>query len=1149
MQYALSVSRHKTFIALILMLALAISAGAQFRAGIQGAVIDSQGAAVPGATITLTSKETNRTQQTKSGDGGFYRFDRLPPGIYTITAEISGFKKKVLEVVEVKAEEVQGFNIELEAGNLSETITISSQVTAQLETESANINKSITTEELLRLPQTGRDPYELVRLTPGVFGLGARNGDGNSIRLPNTNGPGGSNSSIFQTENQVPISANGQRLTANNFEIDGVSVNSQAWGGAAVLTPNQESVKEVRVVANSYSAEYGRNTGALIQVVSQNGTNDFHGSAFFKYNDPSLNAFNKWGGPTGGSPRRVQNRFRQFGGSIGGPVYLPRFGQGGPISWSGKDKLFFFFSYETVRNNTNNVANEWVETPEFAQLLSDQRPGSLANRIVNFSGMQPRVRSVIPNNTCAVAHPSLVLPGTTIPDPTKCRELPGGLDIGSPTGAIGQRVSDRVGGGFDGIPDIQWAEVLRPTRNISQQFNGRVDFQATSNDLIAFSFYHTPNDSNSSNNRGRPVLDFLSARRNTAGALLWNHTFSSTLLNEARFNVTRWYFDEITSNPDLPWGIPHVEVGEDLPTIDWARSGAGVFYQTTFNFRNILSKVVGSHGLKFGGEISREQNNDTVAGAARPNYFFGNLWNFANDAPIRETGNFDPRTGIPTDLKKYLRSGTYSLFVQDDWKVRPNLTLNLGVRWEYWQPLKEKFGNLSKLVLGTGQEIISGARFVTGESLHEPDRNNFGPQIGFAWSPARLKNKTVLRGGFGIGYNRIGYSLTLNGRSNPPFVGAFTLTSQDDILYSFGAELNSPGGYPSNPSTILQFDPVTGIPIGVAPPNVDLATFDKVPNPYAYRYSLELQHQLGADWVASLGYQGSSGRKLIRTFNYKLLGTAGFVEPFDGLNRIIVLSTDVNTNFNALIARISRRFSNGINLNAQYRWSKSIDFCSDDQVCRQSFPFDQSTERGPSDYDVTHSFLASGLWELPLLRNRSDFIGKAFGGWQLNGILTASSGFPWTPVYNPGNCGTLTNNGFQCPLRPLAYLGGLEQDMSNEAFQRLGGTFGPGAAQSFRSPSFDTLPAQVPGIGRNVFRGPHYFSVDMSVIKRFKLPRFFGESTGLDIRANFLNVFNNLNLRPFEFDSSSTQVDHVNFGRATEALLGRIVEFQARFFF
>jgi Carboxypeptidase regulatory-like domain/TonB dependent receptor-like, beta-barrel len=1140
---ALSSSLPRFSYLLILILSLATTASAQFRAGIQGAVTDPQGAAVVGATVTLNNKETNRTQETKSGAEGFYRFDRLSPGIYTITVEMTGFKKKVLEVVNIQAEEVQGVNVTLEAGDVSETITVT-DATERLDTENANVDRSISTEEVLRLPQVGRDPYELVRLTPGVFGLGARNGDGNSIRLPNTTGPGGSNSSIFQTENQVPISSNGQRLQANNFELDGVSVNSQAWGGAAVLTPNQESVKELRVVANSYSSEFGRNTGTLIQVVSQNGTNEFHGSAFFKYNDPSLNAFNKWGGPTGGSPKRVQNRFRQFGGSIGGPVYFPRFGEGGPAAWNGKNKLFFFFSWERLRNNSNNFDNRWVETPEFRQLLRDQRPSSLAAGIVNLPGMEARVDNVIPN-TCAVALSSLI-------EGVNCRRLPDGrLDLGSPTGAIGQRVSDRVGGGFDGIPDIQWSQITRPGRNTAQQFNGRVDFQATSSDLIAFSFYWTPNDNLSSNERGRPVLEFLSARRNTAGALVWNHTFSPTILNEARFNVTRWYFDEFGSNPNLPWGIPYTEVSEVLPTVGWGVSGAGVFYQTTYNFRDVLSKVVGSHGLKFGGEISKEQNNDTVAWAARPSYFFGSLWNFANDAPIRETGHFDPRTGIPTDLKKYIRASTYSLFAQDDWKVRPNLTLNLGLRWEYWQPLKEKFGNLSKLVLGQGQNIISDARFVVGESLHEPDRNNFGPQLGFAWSPARLENKAVLRGGFGIGYNRIPYSLTLNGRLNPPFVGAFTLTSPGDILYGLGSDLTSPGGYPSNPRTILQFDPNTGIPTTGAAPNVDLATFDDVPNSYVYRYSLDLQYEFGADWLASLGFQGSTGHKLTRVVNYRLFSQANLVRPNNNLNVVRVMHTDVNSNFNALIARVSKRFSKGFHLNAQYRWSKSIDTCSDEQNCVDvlTFPFDQSTERSPSDFDVTHVFTASGLWDLPIFRGRRDFVGKALGGWQLNGILTASSGFPWTPVFDPGNCSTLRNNGFQCPQRPAAYLGGLEQDRSNEAFQRPGGTFGPGAAQSFISPSFMAIPPQIPGIGRNVFRGPNYFSVDMSAIKRIGLPRFFGESAGLDIRANLINVFNNLNLKPFEFNTDSTRVNHVNFGRATEALSGRVVEFQARFFF
>jgi hypothetical protein len=263
---------------------------AQFRAGIQGTVTDAQGAAIVGATIKLTSKETNRTQEIKSGDGGFYRFDRLAPGAYSMTAEMSGFKKKLLENVQVDAEQTQGVNIKLDAGAVAETVTISAEATAQLHTENPNIDGAISAREIRRLPQLGRDPYELVRLAPGVFGLGARDGRGNSVGLPNSVGPGASNNQIFETENRPAVSASGQRVEDNNIQIDGVTAMSQAWGGAAVVTPNQESVKEVRVLANNYSAEFGRNTGAQVLVVSENGTNDFHGSFFFKRNTPGLNS-------------------------------------------------------------------------------------------------------------------------------------------------------------------------------------------------------------------------------------------------------------------------------------------------------------------------------------------------------------------------------------------------------------------------------------------------------------------------------------------------------------------------------------------------------------------------------------------------------------------------------------------------------------------------------------------------------------------------------------------------------------------------------------------------------------------------------------------------------------------------------------------
>ncbi len=368
------------------------AANAQFKAGVQGTVKDSAGGLVPDAKVTLTNTETGRAQETTSSSEGSYRFSALAPGKYTLTIEKTGYKRSLLENVTINAEAVQGIDVELEIGEVTASVTIDQDTTATLETENASVSAAITTAEIRNLPQAGRDPYELARLTPGIVGLGARSGSGTSVGLPNTTGPGGSNSAIFQTENQVPISANGQRVSNNNFQIDGVSVNSLQFGGAAVLTPNQESVKEVRVTSSNYSAELGRNSGAQIEVVSQNGSKDFHGSAFFKANDPKWNAFNRYGG-IDLPPQRVSSRFRQFGGSIGGPLIVPRFGEGGPSTIRGRS--FFFFSTEALRNNTTDTLTEFVETPEFRQLVIAQRPGSLMARILGSSGIAPRISGLV----------------------------------------------------------------------------------------------------------------------------------------------------------------------------------------------------------------------------------------------------------------------------------------------------------------------------------------------------------------------------------------------------------------------------------------------------------------------------------------------------------------------------------------------------------------------------------------------------------------------------------------------------------------------------------------------------------------------------------------------------------------------------------
>src|ERR1700744_2776779 len=391
---------------------LAVTTFAQYRAGIQGSVLDAQGDTINAATVTLTNKETGRIVTVTTDASGVFNFLSLAPGHYSISASATGFKKKDLADITVAAEQIQSVNVTMEVGYLSQSVTVNGDVTPPIDTETGQISGTLDAKDIQNLPSIGRDPFQLLRLAPGVFGDAAHSNNGGSQNTPGSAGPGGPSvsASIFQTENQVQINANGQRNSTNDYQIDGVEVNSLAWGGAAVITPNEESVKEVRVTSNSYSAENGRNSGAQVQVVSQNGTNEYHGSLFIKADRPGLNAFQRYNGPGGPSAdQRVANRFNQIGGSVGGPII--------------KNHLFVFFSYETLRNNAENTNNTWAETPQF---LSEGPTGSIANTLLSFPGEGTAISHIIPM-TCAQAG---------LPNAGSCAAIgangASGLDIGSP---------------------------------------------------------------------------------------------------------------------------------------------------------------------------------------------------------------------------------------------------------------------------------------------------------------------------------------------------------------------------------------------------------------------------------------------------------------------------------------------------------------------------------------------------------------------------------------------------------------------------------------------------------------------------------------------------------------------------------------------
>ncbi|MGH9351392.1 MAG: carboxypeptidase regulatory-like domain-containing protein, partial [Terriglobia bacterium] len=608
-------------IALIVILASASAmALAQFRAGVQGTVTDTTGGVVPGATVTLRNNATSAVHTTTTDGKGYYNFSFLPAGDYALSASKPNFSTTSRKNVRVSAEQVQGVDLTLNPGQSAQTVTVTGVTSPAFQTESASIAGEITNQQITSLPQIGRDPYELLRLAPGVFGDGARNGAGLSVALPNTTGPGGSNLSIFQVENQVPVVSNGQRLSENNYIVDGVSANSLTWGGAAVITPNQESVEEIHVSSTSYSAEDGRNSGAQIETVTKSGANQFHGSGVFLFQRPGLDAYNSWGGPFGAPPTRVDDRYNQFGGSLGGPIR--------------KNKLFFFASYEGLRDNSTNFENAFMATPQFIQTVVSQRPGSVMAKVFGQPGITPRVVQ-----TLSAPCPSGAKAGT-------CQQVSGGLDIGSLTGKAGSYVDntkDPIGGGLDGVPDIQYGQFSLPQQNVGNQYDLRVDFTPDAKDTLTGSAYVTTLKTLASDaaTDGQPIADVRNTPMNTVAMLAYNRTISPTTLNIARFNATRYAYNQLQASAGTNWGVPRLDV-QNLAnnTLSDIQFGApqgnttpGIFAENTFEFNDKLSKIAGNHDIELGAQIIRDQDNNNLLGGARPVYSFQGLWNLANSAP------------------------------------------------------------------------------------------------------------------------------------------------------------------------------------------------------------------------------------------------------------------------------------------------------------------------------------------------------------------------------------------------------------------------------------------------------------------------------------------------------------------------------------
>jgi Carboxypeptidase regulatory-like domain len=1144
----------------------------QFRGSLRGTVSDPQGAVIPGAKVTLVNTDTNSTLVSTSDDNGIYIFNGLAPAPYRLTVERDGFKKRVLEQVRIIPEQLNSLDMQLELGQVDQTVTVSS-TTQALDTETATVSGTVTSNQIQHLPSFNRDVFQLAQLTPGVFGDSSQQGGGGSFALPGNQGPGGSGggAAIFSTENGPQIQSGGGQYETNGISIDGISTVSAVWGGTSIITPSEDSVENMKVVSNSYDAENGRFSGAQIQVTTKSGTNNFHGSAFFKASRPGLNAYQRWNGVGSNNPgtpaqrglNRDNNRFNQYGGSLGAPIW--------------KNKIFAFFNWETSPLAAVATAQGWYETPEFD--ASAATSGSIAAQYLSFPGNAVSANAIIPQ-TCA---------SIGLQEGTNCNTTATGLDVGSPltTGLGMQDLSyggnsgtPGVGNGLDGIPDLALFNSLNPTKTSQMQYNGRVDANITEKDRLAFALYYVPVATTNFQGTQRPLNLWHHSQVNNAYSLIWTHTFSPTLLNQARANAAGWRWNEIASNPQAPFGLPQARIdsiGNSVGTTPatpqfFGANGPSNLNQWTYSYNDVLTKIIGRHSIKVGGEFTRLFYLNNPVYAARPGFNFHNLWDFANDAPWQESGQFDHATGIPFANRQDGRQNLWGFFGQDDIKIRPNLTINLGLRWSYFGAFYTKQNNLDVLRFGSGANQLTGMNIRVGGNLYEPQKNNLGPVVGFAWQPSPSQGKMVVRGGFGISYNQNEIAITTNGTGNPPnavqasFTCPFPFNSNPScadtgILYQTATDVKSIFGYAPNPNTITEFGP-DNLPLTGSP--IFLTGFPSSPKTISvYHYSLDFQYQLPFNLVMTLGYMGNQTRHLLVHSNVNATAVAGGVPFNPKVNFVNFWGNTGSGNFNAGIATLTHNFSHTFQASAHFTWAKAMDENSGPYF-QDPYPFNSHAAYGRADYNVQNAFKLFGLWQPVFFRGSHSWLEKVAGGWSVSGVWNLHSGFPFNAFYNTNDL-YYQGSGYG-QLRPAAIAPGAGTSTSNSIFQNATNpNYGGNATVFFTPPTYTAgaafplgSPAPVPGIQRNSLNGPGYNNVDASLAKAFGLPRVpgLGENAKFEIRADVYNLFNktNINIQSINGNLGSVAPDgtvtpNSNFGVAGSALGSRTIQLQARFSF
>ena len=1071
---------------LTLLTFLIVPTFAQTTGSMSGEVKDEKQAVITGATVTVRDVKTNISRTSQSDGNGRYHFSGMPVGDYELTVEAAGFAKFVQSGIKLELNQAATVDVSMKTGGVTEVVNIVENA-AMLNTTTSEVGTRFDEKRLSELPlATTRSVYQIALSAAGVSQLNS----GQSAFAGGTN-----------------FSSNGGRVRSNNFMIDGQDNNNFGVAGSTIPLNNPDLIQEVRLVTNQFSAEYGRNSSAVFNAITRSGSNNFHGSGFWFHNDNALNACsntqkagnNGFCKQTHADPSHEKAPFRienQLGGTIGGPLYLPRFGEGsGRSTISGKDRTFFFFAIQ-----------RWWDRQLGVGTTLNGAPTAVGKEIIRAAaGDLPQVRALLD-----------FLPAAQTPLNQTVRFVRNGQEFVVPIGSLtGSQAST-----YD-----DWQTSFRIDHRINQKhsLNGRYLYQDSgalgSIPGVAASQI-TP-----------PGFSSIVPARTQGVNLQFTSVLTSRMVNEVRGAFLRSANSTSPLDPRSEL-IPSLEVVElGLREFNAAPTrtaiGLGVNLpqnqvRNTYQLQDNLSYTTGNHGLKFGVDIRRNQLHQLFKPTTRGLLEYASLDFLVKDLATRANINKDlPGTA------RVLHNDWHDFFFygQDEWKIRPNFTLTLGLRYENaGQPIED--------LVDFNQPVLAAAnndpRFVL-RPVPGRDGNNIQPRFGFNWNPQTSSDgvmgwitggdKLVIRGGYTRTHDYAYTNIALNIWSSFPFVAAVSSFPTIQTTNLGGATVT----VTPNAWTALQNPPFN-------PDTVNRTIVDEdFHMPQYDSFSFEVQREFTRNLVLRVGYVGTKGTGLFESVDANparigcTAGNAGngFCRTFPNLGPTRLRTNSGMSIYHSLQTSLEKRLSNGFSAGLHYTYSTFIDTMSEifnvsrGEIAVAQDSYNRRADRARSSFDRPHRIAGNFVYELPFYRDQNGFAGHVLGGWQLNSQFSLQSGSPFTPLNGSDPAATLASisslvgNAIRPNLNTALDL----SNMSVEEILRAGG-------RSLFTPI--TAAQRVGSVGRNVLRSDGINNIDFGILKQTRI----GENQRLQIRADFFNFTNS---RDFGIPNSTvTSTDFLN---------------------